>query len=58
MRAAPAPSPALLEAELERIARLRVEGNDAEADRLLENFRRDHPGYTISDAMWERVKPR
>jgi hypothetical protein len=46
------------EQELERIARLRAEGNDAEADRLLEEFRRDHPGYQIQEPMWARVKPR
>jgi len=46
------------EQELERIAKLRADGNDAEADRLLEEFRRAHPGYSIPEAMWERVKPR
>jgi hypothetical protein len=45
-------------ADLERIARLRAEGKDAQADRALEEFRRRHPGYRIEDAMWERVKPR
>lgn len=52
-RAAEAPM-----ADLERIARLRAEGKDAQADRALEEFRRRHPGYRIEDAMWERVKPR
>jgi len=52
-RAAPSP-----DQELERIARLRAEGNDAEADRLLEEFKRRHPGYGIPEATWERVKPR
>jgi len=47
-----------VDAELERIAGLRAQGRDAEADAALEQFRRDHPGYTIPDAMWERVKPR
>ncbi len=47
-----------LERELERIARLREEGRDADADRALEQFRRDHPDYRIADAMWQRVKPR
>lgn len=46
------------EAELERIAKLRAEGKDADADRALDDFRREHPGYRIDDAMWERVKPR
>jgi hypothetical protein len=44
--------------DLERIAQLRSEGRDAEADRALEDFRRDHPDYRIPEAMWERVKPR
>ncbi|HXF79266.1 MAG TPA: hypothetical protein VN598_10420 [Usitatibacter sp.] len=44
--------------ELERIAGLRAEGRDAEADKALEAFRRDHPDYRIPEAMWERVKPR
>ena len=46
------------ERELERIAALRAQGRDAEADKALEEFRRAHPGYRIADAMWERVKPR
>lgn len=46
------------EQELERIAKLRADGNDAEADRLLEEFRRVHPGYPIPEPTWERVKPR
>ena len=46
------------QAQLERIAKLRAEGKDAEADRALDAFRREHPGYRIDDAMWERVKPR
>src|SRR5579862_5102629 len=46
------------EQELERIATLRAGGHDAEADRLLEEFRRDHPGYQIPEATWARVKPR
>src|SRR5438105_743581 len=46
------------EAELERIAALRAQGRDAEADKALDEFRRTHPGYRIPDAMWERVKPR
>ena len=45
-------------AELERIARLRRDGRDAEADKALEEFRRRHPDYRIPDAVWERVRPR
>lgn len=45
------------EAALERIAKLRAEGRHADADRELERFRREHPGYRIPEAMWERVKP-
>ena len=44
--------------ELERIAQLRAEGRHAEADRALEEFRRQRPDYRIPDAVWERVKPR
>ncbi len=44
--------------ELERIAQLRTEGRDGEADKALDEFRRIHPGYRIPDAMWERVRPR
>ena len=44
--------------ELERIARLRESGRNEEADRALAEFRRRHPGYKISEPMWERVKPR
>jgi hypothetical protein len=46
------------ERELERIAKLREEGRHADADKALEQFRRDHPGYRIAEAMWERVRPR
>jgi hypothetical protein len=46
------------EAALERIARLRAEGRDAEADRALESFIREHPEYRIPDAVWERVRAR
>lgn len=51
-------APGDLERELERVAKLRDEGRNAEADKVLEDFRRDHPAYRIPDAMWERVKPR
>ncbi len=46
------------ERELERIAKLREEGRNGEADKALEQFRRDHPDYRIAEAMWQRVKPR
>jgi hypothetical protein len=46
------------ERELERIAKLRAEGRDAEADKAIEEFRRRYPDYRIAPAMWERVKPR
>lgn len=42
--------------ELERIARLRAEGRHADADKALEEFRRRHPDFRISEAMLERVK--
>ena len=44
--------------ELERIARLRRDGKDAEADKALEEFRRRNPDYRIPEAIWERVRPR
>ena len=47
-----------LERELERIARLRAQGRDAEADAALERFRREHPDYRISPAMLEKVERR
>jgi hypothetical protein len=43
---------------LERIAKLREEGRDAEADQALEEFERLHPGYAMDDAMRQRVKRR
>jgi hypothetical protein len=45
-------------AELERIAKLRAEGRDEEADRALEEFRKRFPDYRIDDATWAKVKPR
>ena len=42
--------------ELERIARLRADGKDDEADAALEAFRRAHPDYRIEPAMWEKVR--
>lgn len=47
-----------IDRELERIAKLRAEGRDDEADKALEQFGRDHPGYRIPEAMWPRVRPR
>jgi hypothetical protein len=46
------------EQELERIARLRLEGRHADADKALEEFRRRHPDFRIPAAMWERIRPR
>ena len=46
------------EVELERIAKLRVDGRHDEADRALAEFRRRHPDYRIPEATWEKVKPR
>jgi hypothetical protein len=46
------------ERDLERIARLRVEGRHAEADKALEEFRRKYPDFRIPAAMWERVRAR
>jgi hypothetical protein len=43
---------------LEKIAKLRAEGRDDEADRALEAFRKRNPDYRIDEAMWARVKPR
>ena len=56
-RAAAEPDPDPLR-ELERIAGLRAAGNNAEADRALEQFRRRHPDFRIPEALWERVRPR
>ena len=44
--------------ELERIARLRADGREAEADKALEEFRRRNPDYRIPEARWERVRRR
>lgn len=43
---------------LERIARLRSEGRDAEADESLDRFRRRHPDYKIPEEMRAKVLPR
>ena len=47
-----------LERELDRIAQLRRDGRNAEADEALEKFRRENPAYRIPDTIWEQVKPR
>ena len=41
---------------LERIARLREQGNDAAADRELASFRNRYPEYLIPEAMAKRVE--
>ena len=43
------------EQALERIAELRKQGKDAEADRALAEFRKQYPDYRISEAMLEKV---
>jgi hypothetical protein len=43
---------------LERIARLRREGRDKEADELYAEFRRRFPGHVIPEALREQVLPR
>jgi len=47
-----------LQRELERIARLREEGKDDEADTALATFKRAHPDYRIEPTMLERVRRR
>jgi len=47
-----------LQRELERIARLREEGRQDEADAALAAFERAHPDYRIEPAMWDRVRRR
>ena len=62
--AAPAPAPAnraLMkavspESELERIAGLRRQGKDEEADRALAEFRKRYPDYRFSPEMLEKVE--
>jgi hypothetical protein len=46
------------ERELERIARLRREGRQEEADKALAEFRKRHPDYRIPPEMLERVERR
>jgi hypothetical protein len=43
---------------LERIAGLREQGRDREADESLAEFRRRHPDYRIAEPMLRRVVPR
>jgi hypothetical protein len=44
------------ERQLERIAELRKQGRDDEADKLLAEFRKRYPGYRISDEVLKRVE--
>ena len=44
------------QAELERIAALRRQGRDEEADRALAEFRKRYPGYRIAPEMLEKVE--
>src|SRR4051812_27896251 len=44
------------EAWLERIAALRKEGKQDEADKALAEFRKQHPGYRMSDEMRAKVE--
>ena len=57
-RASPKPDEASPEQWLTRIAELRREGRDDEADRHLAEFRRRFPEYRIPQAMREKVEPR
>ena len=43
---------------LERIAGLREQGREREADESLAEFRRRHPDYRIPEPMLRRVAPR
>lgn len=43
---------------IERIARLRAEGKDSEADESLAEFRRRYPDYEITEAMRARIERR
>ena len=58
---APSPAAAQVTSEtpqqwLERIARLREQGNDAAADRELASFRSRYPDYLIPEALAKRVE--
>ncbi len=44
--------------ELERIAKLREDNRDEEADKALAEFKQKYPGFRIPDAMLARVRPR
>jgi hypothetical protein len=56
--ARPFAAPAEPERELERIAKLREDARNDEADKALAEFRRKYPDYRIAEPMWSRVKPR
>ena len=45
-------------AELERIAELRRQGKDDEADKALAEFRKRFPGYAIPEDMRAKVERR
>jgi hypothetical protein len=45
-------------AELERIAKLREAGKQDEADRALDEFKKNYPDFHIPELMWERVRRR
>jgi hypothetical protein len=60
-RAAPAPTASQYaalppERELERIAELRRQGREEEADKALAEFRKRYPDYVISDEMKAKVE--
>jgi hypothetical protein len=46
------------ESELQRIAELRRQGKDEEADRALAEFRKRYPAYRIAPEMLEKVEKR
>ena len=51
-------APSEPERELERIAKLREDGRNDEADKALDAFRRKYPDFRIVEPMWSRVMPR
>ena len=57
-RATPAKRELAPDAWLERIADLRKQGEDKEADEQFAEFKRRYPDYRISEAMNERIAPR
>jgi hypothetical protein len=44
------------ERELERIAELRRQGRDEEADKALADFRKRYPDYRMAEAMRQKVE--